>query len=421
MTTAHDHTGTASPELGALRAVGDAERSTPPVGLEAALRERFPTEDEYDLVLSRKLESRRRGGTEWTGSIDDLAARLDRFLAAVVDGGHERSPLRRLSGGGAKIQVGFDLETDRELHGRHRHHLVVRVEPTESLNATSRRREAQLIELVRPVVPVPEVYWVDEAGEWFSEPALIYTFVPGVTRPSGTTTQVGGVGGRFGGELRERLATRFVADIARIHTVDVGAGADLSAFDVPAVGSVDSALWQVNRARRIWEEDRGEDLPYVEAVALWLLDRLPPLDRLSALHGDYRTGNFLFDEVTGEITAWLDWERGHLGDRHRDLAWITLPQWGRPDPDTGELLVSGLLPLSEFERRYEESSGLAIDRERLRFYRVLNSFQLVVSTLGTAYRVARLGRSHQDVLLTSIEGIAHSFAHEMRTAVLEEG
>ena len=175
----------------------------------------------------------------------------------------------------------------------------------------------------------------------------------------------------------------------------------------------------MNRARRIWEEDRAEDLPYVEAVGLWLLDHLPELDRVSVLHGDYRTGNVLFDEDDGRVTAWLDWERGHLGDRHRDLAWITLPQWGRPDED-GELLVSGLIRLREFERRYQELSGLTIDPVRMRWYRVLNSYQLVVSTLGSAYRVSHLERSHQDVLLAWIEGLAHSFAEEMRTTVMAE-
>lgn len=405
--------------LATLRAIGNAERDRPPLGLEDDLRLRFPTEREYDVVLSRKLDSRRGRSAGPAGSLDDLAGRLDRFLEQSVDGGHQRGPLRWLSGGGSKIQVAFDLETEASLHGRRQHALVIRIEPLESLNSTSRRREAQLITLMTGVVPVPEVYWVDEGGDWFGEPALIYTLVPGVTKPTGSRSHVGGVGGRFEGALRSRLADQFVEHVARIHTADIGDPAQLSSFDVPSIGTVDSALWQVNRARRIWEEDRGEDLPYVEAVSLWLLDHLPELDRVSVLHGDYRTGNVLFDEDSGEVTAWLDWERGYLGDRHRDLAWITLPQWGRPDDD-GELLVSGLIRLSEFERRYQELSGLTIDPLRMRWYRVLNSYQLVVSTLGSAYRVSHLERSHQDVLLAWIEGLAHSFAEEMRTTVMEE-
>lgn len=409
-----------SKHLRTMLAIGDTERNHPPDGLEQDLRRRFPTEDEYDLMLSRKLESRRTPVRQALGGVEDLAARLDHFLDTTVDGEHARSELRWLSGGGSKMQIAFDLETRTPLHGRQSHALVIRVEPIESLSATSRLREAQLIGLMKHVVPVPEVYWVDEDGSWFGQPALIYTFVEGVAKPRGTTSQVGGVGGTFEGQLRTRLADQFVEHIARVHSADIDESVDRSSLTLPRVGTTDSALWQVNRARRVWEEDRGEDLPYVEAAALWLVDNVPRLDRVSVLHGDYRTGNFLFDEASGNITAWLDWERGYLGDRHRDLAWITLPQWGKADPDTGELLVSGLIPLSEFEERYQELSGLRIDPARMHYYRVLNSYQLIVSSLGTAHRVAQLQRSHQDVLLTSIEGLAHSLAHEMRNALLEE-
>lgn len=56
---------------------------------------------------------------------------------------------------------------------------------------------------------------------------------------------------------------------------------------------------------------------------------------------------------------------------------------------------------------------------RLRYYRILNGYQLVASTLGTAYRVARLGRSHQDVLLTWIEGVVYQLANELKNQILE--
>ena len=144
------------------------------------------------------------------------------------------------------------------------------------------------------------------------------------------------------------------------------------------------------------------------------------LDRVSVLHGDYRAGNFLFDEASGQVTAWLDWERGYLGDRHRDLAWITMPLFGHYAEDRTTLLVSGLVPLEDFYSKYEVASGLKIDMKRLRYYRILNSYQLIASILGTGYRVARLGRSHQDILLTWIEGIVYQIAEDLRLALLEE-
>ena len=193
----------------------------------------------------------------------------------------------------------------------------------------------------------------------------------------------------------------------------------MTSFDVPRVGTTDSALWELNRARRLWEEDRGEDFPLMEVAANWLARNLPTLDHVSVVHGDYRSGNFLFDEDTGEVTGWLDWERGHLGDRHRDLAWSTQPVCGHYAEDGVTYLVCGLVPLESFYREYERASGLAVDPERLMWYRVLNAYSMVVSVLGSAYRVVRLGKTHQDVLLQRVEGMFPVLAAEL-SVLLEE-
>jgi aminoglycoside phosphotransferase (APT) family kinase protein len=404
--------------LAALRRAGDALRNAPDSAFVADMRRRYPTEREFDAMLARKLERRampRRPATTLAGFSDCL----ERFLRAHVVGPFEIGDLRWMSGGGSKIQVTFSLQWNDPSSGPTRSRLVARMEPQESLSATSRQRESQLLRAFEGVLPVPRVYWVDPQGEWFPEPTLIYAFANGVTKPAQETGRVGGVGSRFDPRLREELGRQFIEHLALIHTFDFR-GKDLGAFDIPKLGSGQTALWQLNRARRIWEEDRGEELPLLEVAAAWLERNVPTLDRVSVLHGDFRSGNFLFDEATGKITAWLDWERGYLGDRHRDLAWITLPLFGTLDDDGKTLLVSGLVPLDAFYAKYEAASGLAIDPQRLRYYRVLNGFQLIASSLGTAYRVAHLGRSHQDVLLTWIEGIVYQLAEDLRSELAEE-
>ena len=67
----------------------------------------------------------------------------------------------------------------------------------------------------------------------------------------------------------------------------------------------------------------------------------------------------------GEVTGWLDWERGHLGDRHRDLAWSTQPICGHYAEDGVTYLVCGLVPLESFYAEYERVSGLSRRPERL--------------------------------------------------------
>lgn len=137
-----------------------------------------------------------------------------------------------------------------------------------------------------------------------------------------------------------------------------------------------------------------------------------PTDQPVLVHGDYRSGNFLFDEDTGRITAWLDWERGHVGDRHRDLAWTGLTLFGNTDPD-GSLWVCGLVREQEFFDRYAELTGAPVEPEKLHFYRVFNAYQLVVSNFATAYRVLKLHKSHQDVLLAFVEGAVYPLARQM--------
>ena len=412
----------AKPDPGAalldeLRALTDARRDAPDQALIEAMRKRYPTEREFDAMLTRRSVRRampRRGAV----TLDEFRGCLESYLRDKVTRDFEIQELRWMSGGGSKIQLAFRLDWSDPKRGRCSERLVARLEPQESLSATSRRREAQLIDALQGVVPVPEVRWVDDEGRWFPEPTLIYTFAQGVTKPSGDGGRVSGVGSAFDARLREQLGTQFIEHLARIHTLDP-ATRTFDAFDVPRVGSTETALWQLNRARRIWVEDRTEEMPLMAVASAWLERHLPVLDRASVLHGDYRAGNFLFDEAGGRITAWLDWERGYIGDRHRDLAWITLPMFGRYGDDGRTLLVSGLVPLDEFYRRYEAASGLAVDRERLRYYRILNNYQLIASTLGTAQRVARLGRSHQDVLLSWIEGVVYSLAADLRQQLAE--
>ena len=129
-------------------------------------------------------------------------------------------------------------------------------------------------------------------------------------------------------------------------------------------------MWQLNRARRVWEEDRGGDLPVIEIAANWLERHPPQLDRVSALHGDYRSGNFLFDATTGRITCVLDWERGYLGNRHRDLAWTANRVFGCLAEDRRTFLASGLVPVERFFDDYQRASGLSVDEERLRYYTI---------------------------------------------------
>jgi aminoglycoside phosphotransferase (APT) family kinase protein len=398
--------------------ITDSDRDAPSQAFIASMRERFPSEREIDLMLTRKM-NRRTGPPFLDLSLAKVTAYLTAFLRDHVEGDFELSKQQWFSGGASKIQMGFELTWNEPGVGRSTARLVVRMEPTESMNSTSRLREFQILQAFAGTVPVPRVYWVDDEAKWFPEPALIYAFAHGVTKPKLVKNdQISGTGTNFGPELRKRLAPQFVKHLAAIHTFDTR-GCNLSAFDMPSLGSTESALWQLNRARRVWEEDRGEDLPFVEVAANWLERNLPLLDRVSVIHGDYRSGNFLFREEDAEITAVLDWERGYLGDRHRDLAWATAYPFGHLAEDGTTFLVSGLMPLDDFCESYEKLSGLTIDPKRMQFFKIFNCYQLMLSTLGTGHRVVRQGKSHQDIVLSWAGAAGYSFAEPLRLALEE--
>lgn len=383
------------------------------------MRARFPTEPEVDALFVRKME--RRSSPPYARiSMSDLRRSIERMLAAQKIGDYELKNLRWFTGGVSKIQLGFELDWLDPRLGRRQERMVVRMDPSEGSNTTSRLREYELLEGFAGVVPVPRPFWLDRNAEWFPEPALIYEFVEGVTKPTATSTgQVSGMGTNFGPRLREKLADQFMDQLARIHTFDYRAH-QFESMAAPAVGTTQSAEWQFNRAYRIWEEDRCEDFPLMDVAAAWLAKNVPPLDHVSMVHGDYRSGNFLFDEQSGRINGWLDWERAHLGDRHRDLAWTTHPSFGHYSEDGRTYYVCGLIPSEEFYDRYTERSGLSVDRERLDYYRILNCFQIIASVTATATRVASLGKSHQDVLLTRVKGMEPVTAAELARLIKEK-
>ncbi len=380
-------------------------RDDPPPAFVEQLRATYPTEAEVDHTLTRKM--RRRGqGPYRRPSMPELARSLDALLTHELNGAtFAVRDLHWFTGGVSKVQIGFTLERARPDGSTGSEHLVVRMDPAEGSNATSRAREFELLKLMDGVIPVPETFFLDAEGSYFPEPALIYAYADGVTKPRvATTGRISGLGTNFGPHYRELLAPQYLRHLAAVHTLDV-TGREFSTLQVPEVGTTQSARLQVNHALRTWEEDRGEDNPLVDLAASWLQDHLPVLDVASVVHGDFRSGNFLFDEDSGRINAWLDWERGHIGDRHRDLAWSTMPGMGHYGDD-GRYYVCGLVPLEEFYDRYTAASGLPVHPETLRFYGILNSVAILVSTMASNYRIARLGRSHQDILLSRVEGMA---------------
>jgi aminoglycoside phosphotransferase (APT) family kinase protein len=124
----------------------------------------------------------------------------------------------------------------------------------------------------------------------------------------------------------------------------------------------------------VYERDRmGEHYPILDAAFAWLKANPVVSDRVVIVHGDYRSGNYLYDE--NGIIAMLDWEMAHLGDPMEDLGWASMMFWGRDE------FAGGLMEREAFYRLYESKTGHRVDRERLFFYQVLGNAKMAVICL----------------------------------------
>ncbi|MDX9789104.1 MAG: phosphotransferase family protein [Desulfobacterales bacterium] len=381
-----------------------------------AIRRRFPVEAEVDRILTRKMRQRSSGHYA-TVHREQLKNGVASLIRSYHEGPFEISDVRWLGGGASKLQMAFSLSWEDPAVGRTTTPMVLRMEPKESIAETSRLREFQLIKAFEGIVPVPPVYWVDADAEHLPYPALIYGLVKGVIKPTSGVSNVTGIGTHLGSRLRKLLAPQFFEHWGIIHNHDF-TSADLTAFDIPEPGT-QAAEWALNWWERVWEEDAEEDVPLMRYAAAWLRENLPAADRLSIVHSDYRIGNCLFNEQDGRITAWLDWELGHIGDRHEDLGY-TSARMLQTTGDGKTPLVGGLMPWDEFFESYEKASGLSVNPKTLYFYRVQAAYKQAVITLATGYRIARGGKTHQDVLVLWLTGIAAGIMDEL-SDLLEKG
>ena len=364
-------------------------------------------------VLDRTLRKRAHG--PYAARTDaEVRAGLERLFAAHGHREVEIGELRRLAGGASKEMFCFSL---RHADSAAPERLVLRMDPLESIIETSRQREAEAISAARDVVPVPRVRCVDHEGQYLGQSGLVTSFVDGVTRPAEQGGHgVSGLATNYGNAV-DRIAPQFLTNLVAIHKLD-WRRAHLPSFQAPDAYPEQAALWQTHWYERIWQQDALEAIPLASLVRQWLRDNAPPCRELTFVHADYRMGNFMFDEVSGEMTAVLDWELAHIGDFHEDLAYVTQKLFGRVD-EAGRFLCCGLFTREEFLRRYEELSGRSIDHDVLRYYEILNAWKSAVHTFATCLRVARAGNNHQDVLLSWLAPVGHIVLGEMATRLKE--
>jgi len=360
-------------------------------------------------VLARMLvakELRWALGRYRARSLTEVEHGLHQLLAAHNISNPTVTNIRRLSGGSSKEQFAFEL-ADGDGNSET---LVLRMDPRGGIVETLRSREAEILNAMENLIPVPKVVFLDAEGCWTPQPSVVTSFVTGVTRPTQGPGGLSGLGTYFPPDLARSLAPHFLGCLATIHSTNY-ATLELPSYAFPEPG-YQPALWQVNFWSRVWREDRTDTSPLLALTEAWLRDNLPVCDEPVLLHGDYRVGNFMFDEIGGNITAILDWELAHVGDFHEDLSYNLQPIFGGKTPDAMPV-VAAMFSRDEYLHGYEEVSGRKINGDTLHFYDVLNTYKLTVLNHATGVRAADAGVNHQNCYLTYMAAIAHTLAADL--------
>ncbi len=273
------------------------------------------------------------------------------------------SGIARIPGGASRETWTFDA-TWSENGATIERGFIVRRDPTGSLLETDRDVEFRIYQAMAAAgVPVPPMYWIEPDGATLERPFFVMGRVAGQANAAALLSPA------YPGS-RDEIARQKADILARIHRAD-WRGLGVEDFLGPAPAVEASAQTEIDRWERIMRQDALEPQPVLELALRWLKRNKPVAPAISVIHGDYRTGNFLFDDRN--ITSILDWEMVHLGDPMEDVGWLCGRSWRQ-----GTTLPGGLVERGRFFELYEEAGGFPVDRKAVHFWEVLGNVKLAV-------------------------------------------
>ena len=201
-------------------------------------------------------------------------------------------------------------------------------------------------------VPVPAMIDINEDEEALGAPFMLMQQLDGVAASPFTPDAYS--------PHEEELGKQFWSILGEIAKKDIKDDF-INQFD----NATEDPCWkkELDKWVTVIKEDSISIEPILEA-GIRKLYKKPPKEpsKKSLVHGDYRNGNFLFNE--NKITGILDWEMAHIGDPLEDLGWALSPIWSWQDPSKPAYLIDRQASLSV----WESSSGLAIDKNDLKWW-----------------------------------------------------
>jgi aminoglycoside phosphotransferase (APT) family kinase protein len=295
-------------------------------------------------------------------------AALDRWMSAKVADYAGPLTVRQFKGG--QSNPTYQLITPARTY-------VLRRKPSGKLlpSAHAVDREHRVITALGQVgFPVPRTYGLctDEGviGAWF----YVMAMVEGRVLWDATLPQ-------YAPAERRALYLAKIRTLAELHNLDYAA---LGLADYGKPGNYMGR--QVERWTRQYKASETGTIEIMDRLAEWLPRTLPPQERTSIVHGDYRFDNLIFHPTEPRVAAVLDWELSTLGEPLADFSNL-LTNWRISSiariPD---LAAHGVPSIAEAVDHYCELTGRA-GLPDLNWYFAYNLYRLACIYQGIQGRV----------------------------------
>jgi len=304
--------------------------------------------------------------------IDDNRFSLQNWLAVAT--GADRVEIinaKPLTGGA--IQENWRLECDITGGPNAGSHGYVLRSDAESIVASSLTRE-QEFRVLKAVhkngVTVPEPLWLCKDTKIIGSAFYIMQLVTGIGLGPKIVKDLS-----LGGD-RQALGEALGKELATIHAIRPPQ-AELEFLPLPTGNPAEEVIKQLRKQL----DELGEARPILEWGLRWAELNLPTNPKITLVHNDFRTGNYLLNQ--NGLTGILDWEFAEWGDPMSDIGWFCAKCWrfSRPDLEAG-----GITDRETFYKGYEAASGQTINKEAVSFWEVMAHIRWAVIALQQTHR-----------------------------------
>ena len=288
---------------------------------------------------------------------ETLAGQLGSYLAGQWQQTVSVKEITRIPGGASRETYRVQLVRD----GKNLP-VILRLDPTSSIIDTERALEFAAYKAVYGTsIPVPAALFLEEDLSVVGRPFSVMEMIEGCEASPDALLMEPYV------HHREKIAEQAWSILGRLAAMNADNRVLLARTEKPDPDRC--ALEQVEYWAKVITDDAMAPQPIAAAAIRYLQNNPPPPpQKLAIVHGDYRSGNFLFN-TEGEIKGVLDWEMCHIGDPLEDLAWSLDPLWSWPD----RRLAGKLVSRQQAIEYWQAASGMTVDLDAFKWWQVFAS------------------------------------------------